>query len=274
MVRDVLVNLATHTKKDRARDYALSLAERFDAHVTGTAFAYEPIIPVMTGIEGLPVEYIDEERAANEEMAQAAKKRFLQASTPGRCAVYSPSVTISGAAHLFAKMGRNYDICVVEQADQETIQYDPIIEAALFDSGRPVFVVPYIYDKPAKFDTALVCWDSSKPAARALPDAIPFLRKAEKIHVITVTEAKKIIEEFPGAEIAEHLSRHGLTVQIKRIDVEDIDIPNAILSHATDIGADFLVMGAYGHTRLREFVFGGVTAEILTTMTIPTLMSH
>lgn len=274
MVRDILVNLATHTKIDRARDFALSLAEKFDAHVTGTAFAYAPIVPVMTGIEGLPVEYIDEERAANEKAARAAKERFLQPGISGRYEAYTPDVTIYGAANLFAKMGRNYDICVVEQTDKETIQYDPIIEAALFDSGRPVFVVPYIHDKPAKFDTALICWDGSKPAARALADAIPFLRKAKKIHVITVTESNKITEEFPGAEIAKHLSRHGLTVQTKRIDVEDIDIPNAILSHATDIGADFLVMGAYGHTRLREFVFGGVTAKILTMMTVPTLMSH
>lgn len=274
MVRDILVNLATHTKNDRARDYALSLAEKFDAHVTGTAFAYAPIIPVMIGIEGLPAEYIDEERAANEKAAQAAKERFLQASTSGRCEAYSPSVTISGAAHLFAKMGRNYDICIVEQTDQETTQYDSIIEAALFDSGRPVLVVPYIHDKPAKFDTALICWDGSKPAARALADAMPFLHKTKRIHVITVAEAKKITEEFPGAEIAKHLSRHGLAVQTKKITVEDVDIANTILSHAADIDADFLVMGAYGHTRLREFVFGGVTAQILTMMTLPTLMSN
>lgn len=274
MIRDILVNLATRTKKDHARDYALSLAEKFDAHVTGTAFAYEPIIPVMTSIEGLPVEYIDEERAANEKAAQAAKEKFLQASSSGRHDAYSPSVTVSGAARFFARMGRNHDISVVEQADEETTQYNPIIEAALFDSGRPVFVVPYIHDKAAKFDTALIGWDGSKPAARALADALPFLRKAKRIHVITVAEAKKITEEVPGAEIAEHLARHGLAVQTKRIDVEDVDIANTILSHAADIDADFLVMGAYGHTRLREFVFGGVTAQILRMMTVPTLMSH
>jgi nucleotide-binding universal stress UspA family protein len=228
----------------------------------------------MTSIEGLPVEYIDEERAANEKAAQAAKEKFLQAGSSGRRDAYSPSVTVSGAARFFARMGRNHDISIIEQADEETTQYNPIIEAALFDSGRPVFVVPYIHDKPAKLDTALIGWDGSKPAARALADALPFLRKAKRIHVITVAEAKKITEEVPGAEIAEHLARHGLAVQTKRIDVEDVDIANTILSHAADIDADFLVMGAYGHTRLREFVFGGVTAQILRMMTVPTLMSH
>lgn len=274
MIRDILVNLATTTKHDRARDYALSLAEMFDAHLTGLAFAYEPIIPMMGPIDGLPASYIDEERAANEKSAQAAKSRFLQASNAARSEAYSPNVTVSGAAHLFAKIGRNYDLCVVEQANVNSSNYDLITEAALFDSGRPVLVIPYIHDKPAKFDTALICWDGSKPAARAVADAIPLLRKAKRIQIITVAEAAKITEEFPSAEIAQHLSRHGLAVQVKRIDVEDLDVANTILSHATDIDADFLVMGAYGHNRIREFVLGGVTAQVLSTMTSPVLMSH
>jgi len=274
MIRDILVNLATTAKHDRARDYALSLAEMFDAHLTGLAFAYEPMIPMMGPIEGLPASYIDEERAANEKAAQLAKLKFLQSSNVIRCEAYSPNVTVSSAAHLFAKIGRNYDLCVVEQADTNSSNYDLIAEAALFDSGRPVFVIPYIHDKPAKFDTALVCWDGSKPAARAVADAIPLLRKAKRIQVITIAETTKVTEEFPSAEIAQHLSRHGLAIQMKLIDVEDIDVANTILSHATDIDADFIVMGAYGHSRLREFVLGGVTAQMLSTMTSPVLLSH
>lgn len=274
MIRDLVVNLATTTKQDRARDYALSIGEQFDAHVTGIAFAYEPIIPVMSNVEGLPAAYLEKERAANEKAAQITKEKFLQSSGAVRCESYSPQVTVSGAANLFAMFGRNYDLCVVEQADTHTTQYDLLIEAALFDSGRPVFVIPYIHDKPAKFDTALICWDGSRQAARAIADALPFLRKAKRIQIITVAEENKITEDFPGAEISQHLSRHGLKVQTKRIDVEDIDIANAILSHATDIDADFIVMGAYGHTRLREFIFGGVTAQVLATMTVPVLMSH
>ena len=273
MIRDLVVNLATTTKHDRARDYALSIGEQFDAHVTGIAFAFEPIIPVMSNIEGLPAAYLEKERAANEKAAQTTKEKFLQ-SNAVRCESYSPQVTVSGAANLFAKFSRNYDLCVVEQADAHTTHYDLLIEAALFDSGRPVFVIPYIHDKSAKFDTALICWDGSKQAARAVADAMPFLRKAKRIQIITVAEERKITEDFPGAEIAQHLTRHELKVQTKRIDVEDIDIANAILSHATDIDADFIVMGAYGHTRLREFIFGGVTAQVLATMTVPVLMSH
>jgi nucleotide-binding universal stress UspA family protein len=274
MIRDLVVNLATTTKHDRARDYAISLGEQFNAHVTGIAFAYEPIISVMSNVEGLPATYIEEERAANEKAARTAKEKFLQSNTAVRCESYSPQVTVSGAASLFAKFSRNYDLCVIEQADTHTSHYDFLIEAALFDSGRPVFVIPYIHNKPAKFETALVCWDGSRQAARATADAMPFLRKAKRIQIITVAEANKVTEDLPGAEIAQHLSRHGLSVQTKRIDVEDIDIANVILSHATDIDADFIAMGAYGHTRLREFVFGGVTAQTLATMTVPVLMSH
>jgi len=100
------------------------------------------------------------------------------------------------------------------------------------------------------------------------------LRRAPKIEVITFAEQDKITEEFPGAEIGQHLARHELKVEIKRIDVANIDVANAILSYAADVSADLLVMGAYGHTRIREFVLGGVTNTILASMTVPVLMSH
>jgi nucleotide-binding universal stress UspA family protein len=93
------------------------------------------------------------------------------------------------------------------------------------------------------------------------------------IEVVTIgTDIKS--NEIPGADVAHHLARHGLNIELKKIVITDLDVPNAILSHAADVSADFIVMGGYGHSRLREFILGGATRGILATMTVPTFMSH
>jgi nucleotide-binding universal stress UspA family protein len=277
MIKDIIVNLAIDNKGDRARDYAISLADKLDAHLTGIAFSYEPVLPMMGGgMEAIPAEYIDELRAENEKAARLAKANFQKSVGEAglRSDCYSPNASAAGAAALFARIGRHFDLAVVQQAEATTPEYDYLIESTLFEGGRPVIVVPYIHKAAPSFKRALVCWDGSKPAARAIADAIPLLRRADKIEVITIAEAGKVTEEFPGAEIGQHLTRHGLKIEIKRIDVAKIDVGNTILSYAADVGADFVVMGAYGHTRIREFVLGGVTNTILSSMTVPVLMSH
>jgi nucleotide-binding universal stress UspA family protein len=136
-----------------------------------------------------------------------------------------------------------------------------------------VLVVPYIQAEGLKLDHVMVCWDGSRNAARAVGDAMPLLARAKAIEVLTIgTEIKS--DEIPAADIAQHLARHGLRVQVENVAAPDLDVANTILSHAADTSANFIVMGGYGHSRLREFVLGGATRGILTTMTVPTLMSH
>ena len=119
----------------------------------------------------------------------------------------------------------------------------------------------------------MVCWDGGRTAARAIADAMPFLMRAKAVEIVVVTEPRKS-GEITGTNMAEHLARHGVAVDIKRISRGDIDVQSAILSHAADSGADFIVMGGYGHSRLREFILGGVTRNMLSAMTVPVLMSH
>jgi len=149
-----------------------------------------------------------------------------------------------------------------------------IIEAALFESGRPVLVVPYIQQEGLKLDRVMVCWDGSREAARALGDAMPLLRRAGAIDVVAVTTERPKSDEIPGADIAQMLAHHDLKVELQRIGAPSIDVANAILNHASDTAADLIVMGAYGHSRLREFVLGGTTRAMLTSMTAPVMMSH
>jgi nucleotide-binding universal stress UspA family protein len=164
---------------------------------------------------------------------------------------------------------------VVGQPEPERLAPEElIIEAALFASGRPVVVVPYIQKSGLTLDRVLVCWDGSRNAARAIADAMPFLVKAKMVEVVIVANETDKSNEVPGVDIAQHLARHGLRVDVQRIFSREMDVANTILSHAADTSTDFIVMGGYGHSRVREFILGGATRGILTAMTVPTLMSH
>jgi nucleotide-binding universal stress UspA family protein len=147
-------------------------------------------------------------------------------------------------------------------------------EGVLFESGRPVIFVPYIQKEGLKLDRVMVCWDGSRAATRAIADSLPFLQKAKQVEIVMVANKAGKDDEISGVDLGQHLARHDLKVDVKRITSPDIDIPSTILSYAADSSADMIVMGGYGHSRLREFILGGVTRSILETMTVPALMSH
>ena len=139
-------------------------------------------------------------------------------------------------------------------------------------SGRPVIVVPYA----GKFETApsiaLVAWSGTREASRAVHDAIPLLKRADKVSVLSINA--KDGTHLPGADIAAHLARHGCKAEAARTVTSDVSVADVILSDAADIGADFIVMGAYGHSRLREWVLGGATRDVLGMMTMPVFLAH
>jgi len=276
MIKDLLVNLTESEGRDVAGPFAISIAEAFDAHLAAVAFSYEPIIPP-TIMGGIPASFIDEQRAENDKAASGAQARFEAAAKRSGISFGSRIVnaSIAGAADVFGAMARRFDLAVIAQAEPgEVSPEEVIVEGALFGSGRPVIVVPYIQKGGLKLDRVMVCWDASRNAARAVADAMPFLAKAKAIDVVIVASERPKSDEVAGADIGHHLARHGLKVDVKRIVATDTDIANTLLSHAADTAADFMVMGGYGHSRLREFVLGGATRGILSSMTIPVLMSH
>jgi nucleotide-binding universal stress UspA family protein len=276
MIKDTVVNLSVGNPRGVAADYAVSVADTFGAHVAGMAFAYEPVIPG-TAMGSVPAELIEASLAESRKAAEDAIARFDQAA--GRAGVSFESrlldTTLVGAADLFGRIARRFDLSVVAQAEPDKAAgEDLIIEAALFQSGRPVIVVPYVQRTGLVLERVLVCWDGGRMAARAIGDAIPFLTRAKAVDVVIVATEPGKGDEISGADIGRHLARHGLKVEVKRIVAPDIDVANAILSYAADSAADFMVMGGYGHSRLRELILGGATRRILQSMTMPVLMSH
>ena len=276
MIKDIVVNLSVGEKASPAGDYAVSVAAAFDAHLAGIAFLYDPIVPV-SGAGYIPAEVIETQERDNEAATKAALERFTAASA--RAGVTAEPLTLSasfaGVGEQFGRIARRFDLSIVGQAEPETSGVEEIIaESALFESGRPVIIVPYIQKAPLKLDRVMVCWDGSRTATRAIADAMPLLHRSGRVEVVIVANERGKKDEIEGADMGAHLARHGLNVEVNRTALGDIDVADVILSHAADAGSDFIVMGGYGHSRLREFVLGGVTRSIMRTMTAPVLMSH
>jgi nucleotide-binding universal stress UspA family protein len=276
MIKDIIVNLSVGDRPGPVGDYAISVAAAFEAHLSAIAFVYDPIVPV-SGAGYIPADVIEMQERENAAASKAALDGFTAAST--RAGITAEPLTLSaslaGVGDQFSHLARRFDLAIVGQAEPERSAVEEVIsEATLFESGRPVIMVPYIQKDPLKLDRVMVCWDGSRAATRAIADAMPFLKKAGQVEIVIVSNEHGKRDEIEGADMAQHLARHGLKVEVKRTVLGDINVADVILSHAADAGADFIVMGGYGHSRLREFVLGGVTRSIFRSMTAPVLMSH
>jgi nucleotide-binding universal stress UspA family protein len=275
MIKDIVVNLSLGAQ-DPAGEYAVSLGEIFEAHVLGIAVSYEPVIPG-TVMGGIPPEIIESQRVESNAKARTAIARFEQAVKRADISAETRTISasISGAADQIGRIGRRFDLIVVGQPDRKKSMPDEVVdEGVLFESGRPIIFVPFIHKGGANLDRIMICWDGGRAAARAVADSLPVLKKAMQVEIVIISDKPSRQDELPGADLGQHLARHGLKVDVKRITSPDIDVPSTILSYAADSGADMIVMGGYGHSRLREFVLGGATRGLLEAMTVPVLMSH
>ena len=275
MIKDIIVNLSIHERTEPTMYYAVSLASAFEARVTGIAFAYDSTVPV-SALGYIRAQIIDE-RSTNKAAAKAVMDKFKAVSA--RTGVLAEqrmlSASMDSAGDRFARIARLFDLAIVSQATPNRGAVETMIsESTLFGSGRPVLIVPYIQKAPLKLDRVMVCWDGSRPAARAVADAMPFFERAKQIEVVIVTNEPGKNNELEGVDMGQHLARHKLDVEIRRIPRGDIDVADALLSYAANSGVDFMVMGGYGHSRMREFVLGGVTRSIFHSTAVPTLMSH
>jgi nucleotide-binding universal stress UspA family protein len=276
MIKDLVVNLTVGDSRGDPGAFAVAVAAAFNAHVAAIAFAHDPIVPA-TLMGGVPADFIESQRAEAEAAASAAIARFEEAARRAGISAESRllAASIAEASDQFGRIARRFDLAVVGQAEPEKACPEELLaESALFEGGRPVLLVPYIQEAEFKLGKVLVCWDGSRAAARATGDALPFLARAEDIEVLIVAGERGKTDEIPGADVGQHLARHGLKVDVKRIVATESNVANTILSYVADSGADLIVMGGYGHSRLREFILGGVTRGILEAMTVPTLMSH
>ncbi len=174
---------------------------------------------------------------------------------------------------------RYSDIAVLGQpqpSDDNAAFANDLVRSVLMEAGRPVLIVPHFGEFTAIGETVLIAWKESRESARAVADALPFLQRAGKVVVMSISAPgdQSVRETLADAGIAAFLERHEITAEVRHEVAEDIDAGNLLLSRAADLAADLIVMGAYSRPRLSEFVLGGVTRVMLQAMTVPVLMSH
>jgi nucleotide-binding universal stress UspA family protein len=281
--KDILLHLDAGNRCPVRTDVAVKLARRYGSHLTGTfvldipapEFFYGAAMPFMGAG---PEQVVDRMRAdainAAAPVESAFRRRLRCEDLQGDWRLVEGDLPASLALH-----ARYADLAIVGQPNpyeaNDTGQRDVAVTIVM-TSGRPVLVVPFAGDFPTIGEHVLVAWNASREAARAVNDALPLMSQAKLVTVLAVNPRHGINGhgDVPAADIALHLARHGVKAEAAHTVANDIPEGEALLSYAADIGVDLIVAGAYGHSRARELVFGGVTRTLLGEMTVPVFLSH
>jgi nucleotide-binding universal stress UspA family protein len=282
-LKEILVHLDTTPRSAARLTVAADLAALHGAHLVGLGIADLPstdqfrgnIMALLPGSPQQAIENMRREATAGLAPVEAMfSERLRDAGLVGewRLAEGNP-------AAIMALQTRYADLAIMGQPNRYEAHdsaEDAMLESALMHSGRPILVVPFAGEFATVGQRVLVAWNASREAARALHDALPLLCSAELVTVLAINPQSSPAElgGVAAADIAAHLARHGVRVEATHTVAADITDGAALLSYAADIGVDLIVAGAYGHSRMREMVFGGVTRTLLAEMTAPVFLSH
>ena len=266
---------------------AAEVAKAFDAGLDILHVKLDPRTSVPMVGEGMAAGMVQDIMERNEEEAEARAKKAraqaeslasdlgveLQSAEESRDSGFSIAYreVVGGEPEEVRKEAPYHDLLVMDRPDLESDAYSTIsVEGALMETGRPLLLCP-----PGGMDRPLghiaVGWDGSKPATHAVTAALPLLGKAEKVTIMTIEEEGKTGD---AERLSGYLARHGVSAEARHVPAEGIEAGYALLENAATQGAHLLVMGGYGHSRLREFIFGGATENVLRSAGIAVLMAH
>ena len=272
-LKDILV-LVDNDENSRARlETALVLAQAHQAHVVGLLVL--PIIRIPNYVEvSLPAAVVEAQDNAQKERVAEAERAFREAAEKADVS-YEWRCVVGDVNEVASLHARYCDVVVLGQRHPDELVTD-MPDRLILSMGRPALVVPYVGSYAKLGERVMVAWDAGRLAARAVHDALPLLKAAKHVDVLSInpeggTEGHG---DIPSADICRHLARHGVSVEAQQVYADDIGAGEMLLSRAAARGADLLVMGAYGHSRWRELVLGGMTHFILKHMTMPVMMSH
>jgi nucleotide-binding universal stress UspA family protein len=277
LIKNVLVGLTTDVEQEppsSAVPYALSLAVQARAHLTVLSASIQLGL-THGGVSRFAQSLVDAENKKLRDVAEAAAEAARQAASAAAvvCDVRTPQLDFDRLLTAFIRQARTHDLIALD-AEPVTLALDrSLIEGILCDSGRPLIVVPQ-GQQPFSCRTIVVAWDGSAKAARALNDALPLLGAAERIELVTIAGEKDLSESVPGAEAARHLARHGHDVDIVELAVEHGDVAETLRRRAIEARADLMVMGAFVHARIRQFILGGTTQSLLRSSPVPLFLSY
>ena len=281
-LKDILVQVDDGRGHPSRLALAAEIAARCGAHLTGL-FVVDTISFSALAAPGGPDFAAADAFRAIQEQHRAARLQVgerlaaLFADAARRAGVNSEwRIAEDDPASALALQARYADLAVLGQADPDNPPPGAdAVETVLLNSGRPVLAVPFIGAESVGRG-ALVAWNATREAARAINDALPLLAHADAVTVLSINPVRGVAGDgdVPAADIALHLARHGVKAEAAYTVAEDIGVGDVILSRAAELAADLIVMGGYGHSRAREFVLGGATRTLLRHMTVPVLLSH
>ena len=270
-IQDILVHIDNSKMCDARLQAAVTLAQQHNAHITGLYLMPQVLVPTYAEVH-VPADILQTQTNQLKANAARAEQQFKTATSGCMAqwlAVQGDVVTELMRQALYT------DLIVVGQPQDSSIfsAYADIPDQVVMGAVRPVLAIPYIGAKSTIGQRIMVAWNASREAARAVADALPLLEQAEQVDVVAVNPPSSS-GDIPCADVCHYLARHGVKTEASQTVAKDIDIGDVLLSRAADQGTDLLVIGAYGHTRFRETILGGVTKQLLEHMTIPVLLSH
>jgi nucleotide-binding universal stress UspA family protein len=273
--RSLLVHLDDDESAKRRLDYAIALARRFDAELVGVYIVPGTGLAPSTAAM-MRSEAVERRLAQFGEAQHEAERAFRDAAgAAGLTADWrAPAGAPIDAAVAHA---RCCDLFIVGQHRPSAAGFgDALVSNVLLSSGRPTLVVPHGGGPATLAERVLIAWNGAREAARAIGDALPLLEHALRIDAIAVDEDNEtdVSERLAGTRLRAWLAQHGVSVEIERHSSPNAGVGERLLDRAVDLSSDLIVMGGYGHPRMRELVLGGVTRKILRTSTIPVLMAH
>ncbi len=282
MYRDVSVYTGTGDTARRMSEYAATFASVVKARLAGLIVEvdfidYSAIDRAMTDADkAYVVSLLLKQRAPTHDAALRAGAVFENSAR--HCNVlhnveYNTCVSADVPA-VVTEMARLYDCVFLPSNDEVEGLQIPIIEEVLFGSGRPLIVLPTDHDVVCSLGHIVVAWDGSRPATRAVHDALPILREATAVDIMTVTEEKPLSRLPSGPDLVRHLKAHDISAKYEEVHFGNKPVGEQIMNAALHRGAGLLVMGAYGHSRMRQIVFGGATRTVLKNPRLPVLLSQ
>lgn len=271
-VRDLFVYVDNDRQCGNRLGYAVQIARCFGANLHGVYVRRQMGIPSYAEVQ-IPKDVLAEAERSLAQMAASASAAFSQA-VDGTSLQTGYRELRGTLPDVLSASLRYADLAVLPQRHPEDADLNTHYNPAplMFQTGRPVLIVPHggTLEFPAR--RAVVAWDGGAASARALHDALPLLAKAEQVVVVSV--GKRASASLDDNDLGAHLARHGLDVELRNVEAADSDAHRVVMKVAADTGSGLLVMGGYGHTRVRELVLGGMTRDVLSGMTAPVLMSH
>jgi len=274
--KSLLVHLDASPACARRTALAMQLAQDFDAHLAGVGVVQPLVIPGSNHPEAV-VRLLQEQWERSRQEARRLVSGFAEGARQAGIALVDGRLDEGEPEDVVSVHARYADLVILGQPDAgRLVGGTRLLEMVVLNAGRPTLIVPQSAPELRIAGTVLVAWNASREAARAVSDAIPLLVRAARVEIVTVNARPdpRGHGDNPGADIATFLARHGVKAGVSQTHATSVDIGEWLLSRAADLDAGMIVMGAYGHSRLREMVLGGATRTVLQSMTVPVLMSH